>query len=63
MCALCDHFSELEPIFEWYMARLIVKKGHQNVSHNEIKLCAQNVVTILGSIVSTIGRAHTIIKR
>jgi hypothetical protein len=41
----------------------IVKNGHQNVSHNEIKLCAQNVVTILGSIVSTIGRAHTIIER
>ena len=37
------------PIFEWYMARLVVKNGHQNdTCYNAIGLCAQNLHTNLG---------------
>jgi hypothetical protein len=45
------------PKFELYMARLVVKNGHpKDMCHNKIRLCAQNIDTILGSIVSiTIG--------
>ena len=32
------------PIFEWYMARLVVKIGHQNdTCHDEMELCAQSM--------------------
>ena len=39
------------------MARLVVKNGHpKDMCHNEIRLCAQNIDTILGSVVNiTIG--------
>ena len=45
------------PIFEVYMARLIVKNGHpKDMRHHEIQLCAQNIDTIVGSVVNiTIG--------
>ena len=37
-------------IFEWYMARFIVKNGRQkDTCYNEIGLCAQNIGTILYS--------------
>ena len=47
------------PIFEWYMARLVITNGHANhACYKEIGQCAQNIDTILGSIVNiTIGRA------
>ena len=39
------------------MARLIVKNGHpKDMRHHEIQLCAQNIDTIVGSVVNiTIG--------
>ena len=46
-------------IFEWYLARLVITKGHKShTCYEEIGQCAQNVDTILGSIVNfTTGRA------
>jgi hypothetical protein len=50
--------------FEWYMVRLTVLKGHhRGTCHNAIGLCAQHKDTILGSIVTTIGRAYVSLKR
>jgi hypothetical protein len=41
------------------MAKFVVKKGQQNdMCHNEIELCAQNLDSIVGSILNTIGRTH-----
>ena len=38
------------------------KNGHQkHMCYNEIRLCAHNILTSLGSIVNTIGRAYVII--
>ena len=52
------------PIFEQYMARLIVKNGHQkDTCYNEIALCAQNLDAVLGSIFNTIWRDYVITKR
>ena len=44
------------------MARLVVKNGHDKDScYDDIELCAQNILTILGSILNiTIGRAFVI---
>ena len=51
-------------ISERYMARLVVKNGHQKDScHYECGLCAQSIYTILGSIVNIIGRANVIVSR
>lgn len=49
-------------IIEWYMARLIVKNGHQkNTCHDETRLCSQNIYIISTSLVTTIiGRACVI---
>ena len=50
------------PLFEWCMARIVVKNGHQkDTCYNEIGLCAQHISTILGSLVNnTIGRMYLI---
>lgn len=47
-------------IFKWYLAKLLprfsVKNGHSKEKpHDEIGLYAQNVNTILGSIVAIVG--------
>ena len=48
-------------IFVWHTIRLVVKNNHQNIMcYNEFGLCAQNMNTILGSLVSTIERRHLI---
>ena len=53
MWALCVTPLNQTPIFEWYMARFRVKNGHQkDTCYDEIELCAQNIDTILGSIVN-----------
>ena len=42
------------PILKWYMARFVVKNGHQKVMcYNEIRLLAQNILIILGSGIKT----------
>ena len=50
------------PTFEWYMARLGFKNGHEkDMQYDEIGLCAQHIDNILCSIVNiTIGRAYVI---
>ena len=46
------------------MARLVVKNEHQKTCYNEIGLCAQNLDTILSSIVNiATGRAYVITSR
>lgn len=58
MWALCGHsFLNWIPIFECYMARFIIKNGHRKVD-DEIGLCAQNISTIVGSIVNIFGKAY-----
>jgi hypothetical protein len=49
-------------IFERYMAKLVIKNEHQkDTCHNKIGLCAQNLDTILSSIVSiATGRTYVI---
>lgn len=50
---LCDRI----PPFEWYMARLVIKNGHQqDMCHYHVGLCAQYTSIILGSIVYANGR-------
>jgi hypothetical protein len=47
---------------EWYMARLVVKNGQpKNTSNDEIRLCAQNKLIVLG--VDTIQREYVITSR
>ena len=48
-----------KPLVEWYMGRLVITNRHKNhTCYEEIGQCAQNIDTILGSIVNiTIGRA------
>ncbi len=42
-------------VFEWYMARFVVKSGYQeDMCHEGIGLCVQSMATNLGSIVDTI---------
>jgi hypothetical protein len=49
------------PIFEWYIARLLIKLGHQNdTCYTEIGLCAQNTNTVLGSVGNTIDVIYVI---
>lgn len=44
-------------VFQWYVARLVVKNGHEkDMCTNEIGLFAQNKDAILVSIVNTMGR-------
>jgi hypothetical protein len=61
--ALCDCFLNLTPIYEWYVARLIIMDGHQNdMLCKGIKLCAQSIDVICRFCTqpSTIGRVHVI---
>lgn len=53
------------PIFAGHMAWFIVLNGHQkDIFYNGVGVCAQNIDTILGSIVNiTIGRAYAITQR
>lgn len=49
------------PLFDLYIARLMVKIGHQNnTCHNEVGLCAHDINTILNAIVNAIGRIYMI---
>ena len=42
------------PIFEWNMVELVLMNRHQkDMCHNENGLCAQNVDTLLNTIVMT----------
>ena len=51
------------PIFKWYMARLVVKNGHQNdTCYYEIGLHSQNIDTILGQHLTHLGGVYVIIK-
>ena len=44
------------PIFEWYMVRFVLKKGHrEDMCYDKIGLCDLNIYSILSSIVGTIG--------
>ena len=57
---LLDHMWSLlcnwTPILDWYMAKIVLWMT-QKLTYvcNEIGVCAQNMDTILGSIVNTIG--------
>lgn len=55
MWALYGHSSfNWPPIFEWYVVRVAVKNGHQkDMCYDDLKLCGQNLNTILGSIGNT----------
>jgi len=45
------------PIFEWHVVRCESKNSHQkNMCLKEIRLHAQNMLIILGSIINMIGR-------
>jgi len=49
------------PMFDQYMARLVIKIKHQKgICSDEIDLCAQNKDTILGSVLNSIERAYVI---
>ena len=43
-------------MFEWYVVGCANKNKHQN--DKKISLCAQNMLTILGSIENMIGENH-----
>ena len=44
------------PKCEWYMTMLLVMNVNQiDICYDEIGLCAQNIDTILGSRINTIG--------
>ena len=49
-------FINWTTIFEWYVARCGSKSGHENgiMRLKEIELCAQDLLTILGSLVINI---------
>ena len=48
------------PLFEWYVVRCGFKNGYPNdMCSKEIGQRAQNMITILGSIVNTIKRTYT----
>ena len=52
------------PIFEWFMARLVIKKAHQNdICYDAIGLCGQHVDIILVSTMNTIGGTCRITQR
>jgi hypothetical protein len=53
------------PIFELYMARLVVKNEYKkkDTCYEEIGPCAQDMDTILGSIDDTSGDAYVIVNR
>ena len=54
-----DIFLNQIPIFEWYVVRYGSKNGQQkDMFLKEIGLCAQVLLTILGSIVNTIRGAY-----
>ena len=47
------------PTIDWYKSRLVSKNKHQeDMCHIEIGLCAQNELTIPGSIINTIKRGY-----
>ena len=47
--------------FEWYLVRCDFKNGYQkNTYLKEIGLCAQNMTTILDSIVNIMGGGGTL---
>lgn len=51
-----------KPLFDWYIARLVVEYGHgKDICYDEIGLCALNIDTILSSIMNPIGRTYVII--
>lgn len=51
-------------IFEWSMASLVIKKGHEyNTCYIGIVPSAQNMWTVVGSIGNTIGRAYVITSK
>ena len=51
---------------EWYLAMLVVKNGHRINTHNyNIRLCAHNIITILGLIITQLGWSqchHLVLK-
>jgi hypothetical protein len=62
MCALCGHSYSRTPIFEWHIARLVVK----DIKKTNITMrlhSVQNIDTVLGSIVNTSRRAYVINSR
>lgn len=49
------------PTFEWLVATLVVKYGHQiDTCYNKIELCVQNLDILLSSIVNTVDKAYAI---
>ena len=47
------------PIFEWYVVRCGSKNGQQiYICSKQIGLCAQNMLTVLGSIVNMIAGTY-----
>lgn len=50
------------PVFEWRVIRCRFKNGHlKDMYIKEIRIWAQNLLTILGSIVSIIVGAHLVV--
>lgn len=59
-------FFEWKLIFQYYMARFVVKFGHREemcLTYNEIELHVDNVDMILSSLLYTIGRVYVITQR
>lgn len=49
-------YLDRTPAFEWYVVRHVSKNGcHKDMCLREIALCAQNMVSVLISIVDIIG--------
>ena len=47
------------PIFEWYVARLVVKERHQkDMCYAGIEPCAQNMINIIGLMLNALGRVY-----
>lgn len=45
----------------WYMAKFVGRNVHpKDKFYNEIGLCAQNILTTLGSTVHTMGRTYDV---
>ena len=59
MCQITLTYLNQTPIFEWYVIRFSSKNKYQkDMCLKESELHAQNMITILGSIVSIMGYVH-----
>ena len=58
------YLNQTPSMFEWYMVWCGIRDGYQpiNTCSQEIGLCVQNRIAILGLMVNIIRRAYTTIE-